>query len=176
MLFICLKSDLCLNRVCTPVLTFFSLTRFTLKLSSLPCPPCELFTYRARTSSPTINPTSLTSIIEQINVIQKENLAVDINQKVNVVSLWPWWDLTMVPLFSLYKLGLILLFHSTWVVWILTKKKKKKMKSFFQMSYTIYIYKCIVNNLESPQVEMCFCVAQFREVFKRNVLLTCSFF
>ena len=44
------------------------------------------------------------------------------------------------------------------------------------MSYTIYIYKCIVNNLESPQVEMCFCVAQFREVFKRNVLLTCSFF
>lgn len=175
MLFICLKSDLCLNRVCTPVLTFFSLTRFTLKLSSLPCPPCELFTYRARTSSPTINPTSLTSIIEQINVVQKENLAVDINQKVNVVSLWPWWDFTMVPLFSLYKLGLILLFHSTWVVWILTKKKKK-MKSFFQMSYTIYIYKCIVNNLESPQVEMCFCVAQFREVFKRNVLLTCSFF
>lgn len=175
MLFICLKSDLCLNRVCTPVLTFFSLTRFTLKLSSLPCPPCELFTYRARTSSPTINPTSLTSIIEQINVVQKENLAVDINQKVNVVSLWPWWDFTMVPLFSLYKLGLILLFHSTWVVWILTKKKKR-WKAFFQMSYTIYIYKCIVNNLESPQVEMCFCVAQFREVFKRNVLLTCSFF
>lgn len=143
-----------------PVLTFFSLTRFTLKLSFLPCPRCELFTYRAKTSSPTINPTLLTSIIEQINVLQKENLAVDISQKVNVPSLWPWWDLTMVPLFSLYKLGLILLFHSTWVVWILTKKKKKKMKSFFQMSYTIYI--CIVNNLESPQVEMCFCVAQFR--------------
>lgn len=89
LLFLFLKSDLCLKGVFILVLTFTPLTLFLLK--SLPYPCFELFTYGAKMNSPTTNSSIFSPAIKQINVLHtKEHLASCSHKKPEASEVLPW--------------------------------------------------------------------------------------